>query len=74
MEYRFEYDPVADALYIKTRSGKIVDSIEAKKDVIFDLGEEGEVIGVEILNFSKSNIDLKKILIKGIETTVQMVE
>ena len=74
MEYCFEYDPVTDALCIKIRSGKIVDGIEAKKDVIFDLGKKGEIIGVEILNFSKSDIDLKKILIKGIETTEQMVE
>ncbi len=30
MEYRIEYDSVADALYIRVREGDVADSIELK--------------------------------------------
>ena len=72
MEYRIDYDPSADALYIKIREDKIADSLEITDKIIVDLNEKKEIIGIEILNFSQTKIDLNKLVIKGIETVVQM--
>lgn len=73
MEYRIEYDPVADVAYVKIKEGKTVDSTELNKDIIVDFNEKGEIIGLEILNFSRSNINLNEILIKGIESIASVL-
>ena len=65
VEYRVEYDPAADALYIRVRDDKIVDSIEIRKDIIVDLNDKGDIVGVEIINFSKSKINLNNTNWKG---------
>jgi len=67
MEYRVKYDPLADALYIRVRDGDIVDSIEVRENLIVDFDKNGEVIGIEVINFSKSKIDIGELLVKGIE-------
>lgn len=54
MEFRISYDMVADALYIKLKDDEeIEDSIEVKNEIIVDIGKKGDIIGVEILEFSK---------------------
>ena len=53
VEYRVKYDPLADALYIKVKEGEVSDSLELREGLIVDLDDKGEVIGIEILNFSK---------------------
>ena len=73
MEYRLEYDSIADALYIRVRDDKVHDTIEVSKNIIVDLNDKGEIIGIEILNFSKSKINLNELVIKGIEAVVQMI-
>jgi uncharacterized protein YuzE len=72
MEYRIEYDSVADTLYIRVKDEEVFDSLEINKNVIIDLNEKHEIIGMEILNFSKTKINLNEIIIKGIETTVKI--
>jgi uncharacterized protein YuzE len=67
MEYRVRYDPLADALYIRVRDSDIVDSIEVRENLIVDFDKNGEVIGIEVINFSKSKIDIGELLVKGIE-------
>jgi len=67
MEYRVKYDPLADALYIRVRDGDIVDSIEVRENLVVDFDKNGEVIGIEVINFSKSKIDIGELLMKGIE-------
>lgn len=62
-----KYDPLADALYIRVRDGDIVDSIEVRENLIVDFDKNGEVIGIEVINFSKSKIDIGELLVKGIE-------
>jgi uncharacterized protein YuzE len=71
VEYRVKYDPLADALYIKVKEGEVSDSLELREGLIVDLDDKGEVIGIEILNFSKTKIDMKEIIIKGIEILVK---
>ena len=70
VEYRVSYDPVADALYIRARDDKVVDSLEIDDRVVVDFNEHGEVVGVEILNFSKSNVDLGRVVREGLETII----
>jgi uncharacterized protein YuzE len=72
MEYRIEYDSVADALYIRVKDEEVFDSLEINENIIIDLNEKHEIIGMEILNFSKTKINLNEIIIKGIETTVKI--
>ncbi|MDW8034520.1 MAG: DUF2283 domain-containing protein [Nitrososphaerota archaeon] len=66
MEYRVRYDPFADALYIRVKDGDVFDSIEIKENVVADFDQNGELIGIEVINFSKSKIDIGEILMKGI--------
>ncbi|MCX6718894.1 MAG: DUF2283 domain-containing protein [Candidatus Taylorbacteria bacterium] len=49
---KFNYDKVADAVYLKMNGGKIKKTIEMNDSVIVDVGEKGKLIGIEILNFS----------------------
>jgi len=56
------YDVEADALYIKFGSGKPRESLEIDDGIILDISEDGEILGIEILAFSKRNIDLNKII------------
>ena len=57
------YDRVAaDALYIKFSNEEVYESEEISEGIIIDYNKEGDVVGVEILNFSKRKIDLNKII------------
>ena len=73
LEYRVEYDPVADALYVRVRRDRVADTLEIGKGILVDLNEEGEIIGLEILEFSKRKIDLSKIFVSGIEVVVRAI-
>jgi uncharacterized protein YuzE len=48
-----KYDKESDIIYIQFSERKIVESDEDKPGIILDYGEEGEIIGIEILNASK---------------------
>jgi uncharacterized protein YuzE len=49
---KFNYDKVADAVYLCMNKGKVKKTIEMNNSVIIDVGEKGKLIGIEILNFS----------------------
>ncbi len=70
MEIRVSYDRVADALYIKLKDDKVVDSDEAAPGVIVDFNDKGEIVGIEVLEFSRRDIDLKKLVVEGPEALV----
>ncbi len=70
MEYKIKYDGVADALYIRVKDGEVSDSDEIERGIIIDYDKGGEIIGIEIINFSKSKIDLSKLLTGGVEAIV----
>lgn len=60
------YDPEHDVMYLKLSEGKIVDTIEIEANVLIDYGEQGDVIGIEIINASglmKTN-PLQELVIK----------
>jgi uncharacterized protein YuzE len=60
VEYRVEYDPLADALYIKVKEGEVSDSLELREGLIVDIDDKGEVIGIEILNFFQKLKSVRK--------------
>ncbi len=70
MEFIIKYDRVADALYIKLRDDKAIDSDEVAPGVIVDYSEKGDIVGIEVLWFSKRKIDFSKLILKGPEILV----
>jgi uncharacterized protein YuzE len=50
---KIEYDPQADAMYIRLGAGPVTDSDEVRPDVVLDFDEQGRVIGIEMLGASK---------------------
>ena len=72
MEFRVSYDKVADALYIKLKDKEVENGIEVKNGVIVDIGREEDIIGVEILGFSKKKIDINEIIAKGVESVISV--
>ena len=58
---KIEFDPVADALYVKLSDSPVIESEAVQPGVILDFDDTGKVIGVEILSVSKlENHPLKK--------------
>jgi uncharacterized protein YuzE len=49
---KFNYDTIADAAYLNFNEGKVAKTVEMKNGVVVDLGEKGNIVGIEILNFS----------------------
>ncbi|MGC9523727.1 MAG: DUF2283 domain-containing protein [Anaerolineae bacterium] len=45
-------DPKADAVYIRLQEGEFVANREVAEGVILDIGENGVVLGIEILEAS----------------------
>ncbi len=72
VEFHVKYDKVADALYIRLRNGKVVESDEVAPGIIVDFNENNEIIGIEILCVSKRRLDLMKLLKEGPEALVSM--
>jgi uncharacterized protein YuzE len=50
---RIRYDAQVDALYIRLREGKISESDEIEPGLIADYGEDGKVMGIEVLDASE---------------------
>ena len=48
---KFNYDRIADAVYLNLNKGKVKETIEMNNNVIVDMGNNGKIIGIEILNF-----------------------
>ena len=49
---KIEYDPKADAMYIRLANGAVSDSDEVRPGVVLDFDAEGNVLGIEMLNVS----------------------
>ena len=64
-EYTIRYDAYADVLYVKIREGKVAESDEVENGIILDYDINGNIIGIEILDFSKRKIDLNELVVKG---------
>jgi uncharacterized protein YuzE len=50
MTPRFEYDPEANAAYIRFSSEKVLESEEVSEGIILDYDTEGHIVGMEVLD------------------------
>ena len=50
---KIEFDPAADAVYIRLKDADVFDTKEASHGVFIDVDEDDEPIGIEIINASK---------------------
>jgi uncharacterized protein YuzE len=49
---KIKYDKEVDILYIHFSDGKIVESDEDKPGIILDYDEQGNIVGIEVINAS----------------------
>ena len=55
---KLKYDGVAKALYIEVgKDGIVKRTVEISQDAFLDYGEDSKLIGIELLNVEKKNID-----------------
>ena len=50
---KIEYDPKADAMYIRLLAGTVAVSEEIRPGVVFDFDPAGRVLGIEMLDVSQ---------------------
>ena len=50
---KIEYDPKADAMYIRLAAGTVADSDEVRPGVVLDFDADGRVLGIEMLDVSQ---------------------
>jgi uncharacterized protein YuzE len=50
---KFEYDPDVDAAYLTLRRARVAESEEVRPGLVVDFDADDEIIGVEILRFTK---------------------
>ncbi|NCW78018.1 MAG: DUF2283 domain-containing protein, partial [Oxalobacteraceae bacterium] len=50
---KIEYDQQADAMYIRLRAGKVIESEEVRPGVVLDFDAQGQVLGIEMLDVSQ---------------------
>lgn len=48
-----EYDPAANAAYIRFATGEVADSAEVSEGIVLDYDESGHIIGMEVLDARK---------------------
>ena len=58
---KVKYDKETDILYIRLSDLNIAESDEDKKGVILDYTADGKLVGIEVLNASKSTIEPSKV-------------
>lgn len=52
---KVQFDPSADAMYIRLAEGEVADSDEVRDGVVLDYDRDGRVLGIELLNVSQRN-------------------
>lgn len=66
----FNYDKMANALYIRFSSEKVLNSDEIAEGIILDYGRNDNIIGVEILNFTNRKLDLNDLVQMNVEELI----
>jgi uncharacterized protein YuzE len=74
---KIEYSKDVDALYIRFRVAKIVDSMDIEEGVTIDLDGNGHIVGIEILDASEKlelselvNISIENIPLEKVATSL----
>ncbi len=57
MSIKLEYDPQADAAYLKLSNNQIIESEEIINGVVYDYGANNEIVGIEILNLKAKSAE-----------------
>jgi uncharacterized protein YuzE len=70
---RVDYDKIADSVYFKLKGEKVAESVEISEGIVIDYDEQGEICGIEVLAFSKRNLDLNRLVKLGDEELVAEV-
>lgn len=65
-----EFDKEVNALYLRLKNGKIEKSDPVADNIVFDLNEEGNMIGIEIL-LPKTDPKMLKILASSTKTAAE---
>jgi len=66
----FNYDKMANALYIQFSGEKIVNSDEIADGIIIDYGKNDNIIGVEVLNFTNRKLNLNDLVQMNVEELI----
>lgn len=64
---KIDYDKTEDAKYIKLSHAKVKTTTEERDWLLFDRDENGEVVGIEILDASKHQIGIATLCGKFLE-------
>ena len=60
---RLEYDPIANAAYIRIRETEIIESEEVADGVVCDFDQQNKIVGVEILSVKqRTHTQIKNII------------
>lgn len=49
---KFNYDKIADAVYLKVKDGKIASTKEVSDKLLVDVDKDGNILGIELLDAS----------------------
>jgi len=66
----FSFDKIANALYIRFSSEKVLNSDEIAEGIIIDYGKNENILGVEVLNFTNKNLNLNDLVQMTIEELI----
>ena len=66
----FNYDKMANVLYIRFSGEKVLNSDEIANGIIIDYGKNDKVIGVEILNFTDRKLNLNDLVQMNVEELI----
>ncbi|MEE8403373.1 MAG: DUF2283 domain-containing protein [Candidatus Hydrothermarchaeaceae archaeon] len=67
-----EFDREVNALYLRLKKGKVEKSDPVADNIVFDLNEEGNMIGIEIL-LPRTDPKLLKVLASSTEKAAEAV-
>ena len=73
-KYSLEYDPQSDAAYIRVVKKKVARTVEIDSTTIMDLDKENHIVGIEILNFSKSKADISQLITRQLGNLASVAE
>jgi len=67
------FDKVANALYLQFSHEKVKDSEEVNEGIIIDYGEDENIIGIEILNYTERKINLNEIIKMDVDEIIPVI-
>ncbi len=66
----FSFDKIADVLYIKLSQEEIEESDEISSGIIIDYSKSQKIVGIEVLNYSKRNLNLNELVTMQVDELI----